>query len=106
MSEPDDIDYLDGEDIRCLGMWRADRQRLFPLADETFAASPKPPKPRKTPKPTIERIAKDARKAGLTIASIEVKADGSFTIATSNESAARAAENPWRAEFQRKESKK
>ena len=104
---PDDDFYLDGEDIAGLGMRRVDEWRLFPRTDEDwdkiFAKSP--PKPRKPPKPTLDSIARQARKAGLSIVSVEIKADGSFTVVTGKPESAEA-ENPWRAEFQRKETKK
>jgi len=60
---------------------------------------------RKRNKPTLDSVVKQARKAGLSIVSVEIKADGSFTVVTGKPESAEA-ENPWRAEFQRKEIKK
>src|SRR5262245_14224062 len=102
----DDPIYLDGEDIRCLGMYLADSKPFFPRDwDKIFAASGRARRSRKPPKPTLAKIAADARKAGISIASIEIKADGSFTVITSKPELAES-ENPWRAEFQTKETKK
>ena len=62
-------------------------------------------KPRKPPKPTLDSVAKQARKAGISIASIEIKADGSFTVITGKPEPAES-ENPWPLdEFRTKETK-
>src|SRR5262249_11312726 len=73
-SPDDDDDYLDGEDVRCLGMWRVGHEPFFP---REFVASRKQRKP---PKATIERIAKDARKAGIDVARYELKPDGTVVV--------------------------
>src|SRR5262249_27355141 len=74
MSVPDDDPiYLDGEDIACLGMRRADREPLFPRTDEDCekmfaalqAAKGKPRKPRPPRQPTLASVAKQASKAAV-----------------------------------------
>ena len=62
-------------------------------------------KPRKPRRPTLASVAKQARKAGISIASIEIKADGSFTVITGKPEPAES-ENPWPLdEFRTKETK-
>jgi len=81
---------------------------LFPRTDEEwdgiFAAlsmsSMKRPR-----KPTLVRVSKDARKAGIDVSRYEVKPDGTITIVTGKPEAA-APENPWLVELRNKETKK
>jgi hypothetical protein len=83
---PDSIE-LDGEDIACLGMRRADRFDFYSdlnrqAFEEYIAQLPKPKKPRGPRKPTLDTIKKQARKAGLEVARYEVKPDGTIIVVT------------------------
>jgi hypothetical protein len=80
--EPDDDNpiYLDGEDITCLGMRRADWEPFFPRTDEdwaNYAASQapmkSPPKPRK---PSIKALVKQAEQATGKAVTAITTADG------------------------------
>src|SRR5262245_18729863 len=112
MSVPDDEPiYLDGEDIACLGMRRADREPLFPRTDEDCekmfaalqAAKSKPRKPRPPRQPTLASVAKQASKAAIAVARYDVKPDGTVVVVTGTPEPA-APENPWLADL-RKEAK-
>jgi hypothetical protein len=102
---------LNSEDLACAGFRRADdfadgfadlNREAF---EEAIARLPKPPKPhqpRKPNKPTLESVKKQVSKAGIEVASIEIKPDGSFVVTAKSES---AEPNPWLAELRRKEAK-
>ena len=114
MSVPDDDPiYLDGEDIACLGMRRADREPLFPRTGEDCekmfaalqAAKGKPRKPRQPRQPTLASVAKQASKAAIAVARYEVKPDGTVIVVTGKPESA-SPENPWPLdEFRTKETK-
>jgi hypothetical protein len=58
-------------------------RRLFIACSTSLPQLPKPaqpPKPSKPRKPTLTSIAKDARKAGIDPARIEIKPDGSYVV--------------------------
>jgi hypothetical protein len=71
----DPLADLDGEELACLGLRRADdfmdafsdlRKRSKEQAWERYAALPKPFKPRKPPKLSIRRLIEQAKTAGVT----------------------------------------
>ena len=123
MSEPpkkdDDIDdfwsSLDREDLACLGLRRASdddrfeselwRELRMERLEQDLASLPKP---RKSDKPTKNRkpnVIQQARTAGIDVARIEMKPDGTVVIITGKPEPAEP-ENPWPlADFQRKENK-
>ena len=84
----DPLADLDGEDLACLGLRRADDfmdvfADLRRQAHDEWAASlPKPRKPRSPKPPTLASVAKDARKAGIDPARIEIKPDGTVVVVT------------------------
>ena len=91
MSEPPgaaamiDISDLDDEDLACLGLRRAFKDDFFSdlkkqAQEEYFASLPKPREPPKSSKPTLASVAKEARKAGLDPARIEIKPDGTYVV--------------------------
>ena len=94
---PDSME-LDGEDIACLGMRRADRSDFFAdlnrqAFEEAVARLPKPPKPRQTRKPSIRTLVKQAERAsGKTVTSITTP-DG--TTLHFGEPEPTEATNPW-----------
>jgi hypothetical protein len=116
MSEPpkkdDDIDdfwsSLDREDLACLGLrhtsdddrfeselWRELRKERL---EQDLANLPKP---RKSDKPTKNRkpnVIQQARTAGIDVARIEMKPDGTVVIVTGKPEPA-APENPWLADL-------
>src|SRR5262249_58239247 len=55
--------------------------------------------------PTLASVVKQAKTAGIDIAHIEIKPDRTIVIVPGQGEPAEA-ENPWRAQFQRKETKK
>ena len=58
-------------------------RHLFIACSTSLPQLPKPaqpPKPSKPRKPTLTSIAKDARKAGIDPARIEIKPDGSYVV--------------------------
>jgi hypothetical protein len=60
---------------------------------------------RKPPRPTLSRVAKQARTAAIAVARYEVKPDGTIAVVTGKGEPA-APENPWPLdEFRRKETK-
>jgi hypothetical protein len=75
-------------------------------AHEDYLASlPKPRKPSKPRKPTLVSVSKDARKAGIDPARIEIKPDGSYVVDIGKPEPV-APENPWPLdEFRTKETK-
>jgi len=92
---PDSIE-LDGEDIACLGMRRADRSDFFAdlrrqAFEEAVARLPKPPKPRK---PTLESVAKQASKAAIAVARYEIKPDGTVVVVTGTPEPVES-QDPW-----------
>jgi hypothetical protein len=101
MSVPDDDPiYLDGEDLACLGMRRADWEPFFPRTDEDWeklfaalqAAKGKPPKPRK---PNIRTLIEQAKAAGATAITLP---DGTrLELAGAPDPATES--NPWRADL-------
>jgi hypothetical protein len=103
----DDPIELDGIIYR-----RADRKPFFdPPSDEEwkkiFATSSAKMKSVPKRKPKLDDVIKQAGKAGISIdsiASIEIKADGSYTIVTGKPESD-SPENPWLADL-RKETKK
>jgi len=126
MSEPpkkdDDIDdfwnSLDREDLACLGLRRASDDDRFESElwrelrkerlEQDLANLPKPPEPRKSDKPTKNRkpnVIQQARTAGIDVARIEMKPDGTVVIITGKPEPAEP-ENPWPLdEFRTKETK-
>jgi len=73
------------------------------LAAVEGASTAKPA--RKPRKPTLASVSKDARKAGIDPARIEIKPDGSYVVDIGKPEPA-APDNPWPLdEFQRKETK-
>jgi hypothetical protein len=107
MTQSQNSTELDGEDLACLGFRRADdfmdvfadlnRQALH----DWVARLPKPPKPRK---PTLDSVAKNARKAGIEIARYELKPDGTVVVITGISESSEP--NPWRDDLRRKEDKR
>jgi hypothetical protein len=107
----DDISDLDGEDLACLGLRRADdfmdvfADLIRQAHEERVASLPKPPKPRKPSKPTLASVAKAASKAAIPVARYEVKPDGTVVVVTGAPQPA-APDNPWPLdEFRTKEPK-
>ena len=118
MSEPpkkdEDIDdfwnSLDREDLGCLGLRRAFKDDFFSdlkkqAEEEYFANLPKPPKSDKPIKNRKPNVIQQARTAGIDVARIEMKPDGTVVIITGKPEPA-APENPWPLdEFRMKETK-
>src|SRR5262245_6981679 len=107
----DPLADLDGEDLACLGLRRANAfidvfADLNRQAHEDWIASlPKPSKPSKPRKPTLESVAKQASKAGIEVARYEVKPDGTITVITGEPTPVEPG-NPWPLdEFRTKENK-
>ena len=114
MSEPpkkdEDIDdfwnSLDREDLGCLGLRRAFKDDFFAdlkkLAEEEYFANLNPDKATKNRKPNVIQ---QARTAGIDVARIEMRPDGTVVIIT-GKPAPVAPENPWPLdEFRTKETK-
>ena len=92
MTVDDFWNSLDREDLACLGLERVRhpfKDDFFSdlkkqAQEEYFASLPKPrepPEPPKPPKPpTLASVAKDARKAGIDPARIEIRPDGSYVV--------------------------
>src|SRR5262245_57642365 len=108
----DPLADLDGEDLACLGLRRAnDFMDVFAdlnrQAHEEWVASlaqpSKPPKSRKPSKPTLASVAKAASKAGIEVARYELRPNGTVVVATGAPEPAEP-ENPWLADL-RKETK-
>jgi hypothetical protein len=59
---------------------------------------------RKPRRPSLTRIAAQAKKAGIDVARIEVAADGSYTVVSKDEFTTES--NPWRDDLRRKEAKR
>ena len=82
--------------------------RLFIASSASLPQLPKPaqpPKPRKARKPTLVSVSKNARKAGIDPARIEIKPDGSYVVDIGKSEPA-ASGNPWPLdEFRTKETK-
>jgi hypothetical protein len=92
----DPLADLDGEDLACLGLRRADDfMDIFAdlrrqAHDEWIASLPKPPKPPKPRKRSIRDLVEQAKAAGVTSVTLP---DGTKLELGTPESA--AAENPW-----------
>jgi hypothetical protein len=73
------------------------------MCGETWARRTR--KPRGPRKPTLVSVSKNARKAGIDPARIEIKPDGSYAVDTGKPEAV-APDNPWPLdEFSKKETK-
>jgi hypothetical protein len=95
---------LDGEDLACLGFRRADPPSFFAEIAAALQADRFPTRPavrtRRTHKPTLASVARDARKAGIEVARYEVKSDGTVVIVTGQPVPAEP-ENPWLADLRK-----
>ena len=101
----DPLADLDGEDIACLGMRRADTWSLFPArTDEDWeklfaalqAAKGKPPKPRK---PSIKKLVKQAEQAtGKPVTAVTMPDGTRLELAGAPDPATES--NPWLADLQ------
>jgi hypothetical protein len=106
----DPLADLDGEDLACLGLRRANAfidvfTDLNRQAHEDWITSLPKSKARKPRKPTLESVAKQASKAGIDVARYEVEPDGAITVITGEPTPVKPG-NPWPLdEFRTKETK-
>jgi hypothetical protein len=124
-----DLGDLDGEDLACAGLRRADRIDFFgdradrwaeylkAVATDNRAAAGQPaevnqtdsaslPRVRKPRRPTLASTIKQANAAGITLARVELKPDGSISIIPGTTPEPAASENPWLVELRSKEAKR
>jgi hypothetical protein len=108
----DTLADLDGEELACLGLRRANdfmdafsdlNKQAKEQAWERYAAPPR--RQRKPRQPTLASVAKQAGKGGIEVARYEVKPDGTVVIVTGTPEPA-APDNPWPLdEFRTKDTK-
>jgi hypothetical protein len=104
----DPLADLDGEDLACLGMRRADAWSLFPartdedwqkLFAELQAAKGKPSKPPKPRKPSIRKLVEQAEKAtGKAVTAVTMPDGTRIELSGAPDPATES--NPWRADLQ------
>jgi len=87
----DPLADLDGEDLACLGLRRANAfidvfADLNRQAHEDWIANlPQPSKPKPPKPPTLAAVAKQASQAGIEVARYEIKRDGTVVVVTGEE---------------------
>jgi hypothetical protein len=89
----DTLAELDGEDIACLGMRRADSSLVEIPTDLRAVFSGAVRRAPRTRKPTLDSVKKQASKAGLEVGAYKVAPDGTITAVIGKSEASEP--NPW-----------